>query len=130
MKTILGPSSLWGFFCRHTVKQVVNDQLQSLLAELEQFGSSNDSATAERSRKMLNSTRDTGEFLAVLIRAALARRVLDIGTSNGYSTLWLADGARAIGGSVTRQPGSGVPTHLHERVYDLSSAEGQSRDPL
>jgi predicted O-methyltransferase YrrM len=31
----------------------------------------------------------------------LARRVLEIGTSNGYSTLWLASAARAIGGSVT-----------------------------
>ena len=79
----------------------MNDQFQSLLIELEQFGSSNDSATTERSRKMLNITRDTGEFLSVLVRATLARRVLEIGTSNGYSTLWLADSARAIGGSVT-----------------------------
>jgi predicted O-methyltransferase YrrM len=79
----------------------VNDQLQSLLAELEQFGSSNDGATNERSRKMLNITRDTGEFLSVLVRATVARRVLEIGTSNGYSTLWLASAAQAIGGSVT-----------------------------
>ena len=49
----------------------------------------------------LNITRDTGEFLSVLVRATLARRVLEIGTSNGYSALWLADTARAIGGSVT-----------------------------
>ena len=77
------------------------DTLKNLLAELEQFGRDNDSATAERSRKMLNITRDTGEFLAVLVRAALARRVLEIGTSNGYSTLWLASAARDIGGSVT-----------------------------
>src|SRR5262245_49854814 len=50
---------------------------------------------------MLNITRDTGEFLAVLVRATAARRVLEIGTSNGYSTLWLARAARAIGGTVT-----------------------------
>jgi predicted O-methyltransferase YrrM len=50
---------------------------------------------------MLNITRDTGELLAVLVRAVNARRVLEIGTSNGYSTLWLASAARAIGGSVT-----------------------------
>jgi predicted O-methyltransferase YrrM len=35
------------------------------------------------------------------VRAAAARRVLEIGTSNGYSTLWLAEAARAIEGSVT-----------------------------
>ena len=39
--------------------------------------------------------------MAVLVRATVARRVLEIGTSNGYSTLWLADAARAIGGAVT-----------------------------
>jgi predicted O-methyltransferase YrrM len=75
--------------------------LAALLAELEQFGQSNDAMTAERPRRMLNITRDTGEFLAVLVEAMDARRVLEIGTSNGYSTLWLANAARAIGGSVT-----------------------------
>jgi predicted O-methyltransferase YrrM len=79
----------------------VTDPLDSVLVELEQFGKVNDASTAERTRRMLNITRDTGEFLAVLVRATLARRVLEIGTSNGYSTLWLANAARAIGGSVT-----------------------------
>ena len=79
----------------------MSDQLQNLLAELEHFGNANDSATNERPRKMLNITRDTGEFLAVLVRATAARRILEIGTSNGYSTLWLASAAQAIGGSVT-----------------------------
>jgi predicted O-methyltransferase YrrM len=79
----------------------MNNELERLLAELEQFGTTNDSVTSERSRKMLNITRDTGEFLAVLVRATVARRVLEIGTSNGYSTLWLASAAQAIGGSVT-----------------------------
>jgi len=79
----------------------VNDPLPGLLDELEQFGKANDGATTERARRMLNITRDTGKFLAVLVRATVARRVLEIGTSNGYSTLWLADAARAIGGAVT-----------------------------
>ena len=77
------------------------DPLDALLAELERFGKANDGSTTERPRRMLNITRDTGEFLAVLVRATLARRVLEIGTSNGYSTLWLAAAACAIGGEVT-----------------------------
>jgi predicted O-methyltransferase YrrM len=77
------------------------EPLEALLAALEQFGKSNDGSTSERPRRMLNITRDTGELLAVLVRATMARRVLEIGTSNGYSTLWLASAARAIGGSVT-----------------------------
>ena len=79
----------------------MGDPLEALKADLERFGETNDAATNERSRRMLNITRDTGEFLAVLVRATAARRVLEIGTSNGYSTLWLADAARAIGGAVT-----------------------------
>jgi len=79
----------------------VSDPLEALKTKLERFGAANDGATAERSRRMLNITRDTGEFLSVLVRATLARRVLEIGTSNGYSTLWLAEAARAIGGTVT-----------------------------
>jgi predicted O-methyltransferase YrrM len=75
--------------------------LESLLAELEQFGAANDSTISDRPRRMLNITRDTGEFLAVLVRATAARRILEIGTSNGYSTLWLAAAACAVGATVT-----------------------------
>jgi predicted O-methyltransferase YrrM len=86
---------------RRLQEEPMNNQLQSFIAELEQFGKANDSEMTERPRRMLNITRDTGEFLAVLVRATVARRVLEIGTSNGYSTLWLADAAHVIGGAVT-----------------------------
>ena len=79
----------------------MTESLQVLLSELERFGEANDKATAERPRRMLNITRDTGEFLSVLVQATSARRVLEIGTSNGYSTLWLASAAGATGGAVT-----------------------------
>ena len=75
--------------------------LDALKAELERFGESNDAVTTERPHRMLNVTRDTGEFLSVLVRAMVARHVIEIGTSNGYSTLWLAEAASDIGGSVT-----------------------------
>lgn len=79
----------------------MTESLQELLSELEQFGESNDNNVTDRPRRMLNITRGTGEFLSVLIRATNAQRVLEIGTSNGYSTLWLADASNAIGGKVT-----------------------------
>jgi len=43
----------------------VTDPLEPLKAELERFGETNDAAARERPRRMLNITRDTGEFLAV-----------------------------------------------------------------
>jgi predicted O-methyltransferase YrrM len=79
----------------------VSGMLESLKAELERFGEANDAAPANRARRMLNITRSTGELLSVLVRAAAARRVLEIGTSNGYSTIWLAEAAQALDGTVT-----------------------------
>jgi predicted O-methyltransferase YrrM len=49
---------------------------------------------------MLNITPDTGRLLWILVRVSGARRILEVGTSNAYSTLWLADAARAAGGRV------------------------------
>ncbi len=97
--------------------------LDELLAELEEFGKTNDGSNTERPRRMLNITRDTGELLAVLVRATMARRVLEIGTSNGYSTLWLASAARAIGGSVTTVELSDVQDRARHRQLrpDLAS---------
>jgi len=74
--------------------------LDTLLSELEAFGIANDAAQTARGSRMLNITRDTGELLAVLIQARGARRLLEIGTSNGYSTLWLARAAQALQGTV------------------------------
>ena len=79
----------------------MNDTLSALVKGLEQFGHENDAHAKDRSQKMLNITPDTGQFLLLLIRALKAKRVLEIGTSNGYSTLWLAYAVQPLGGSVT-----------------------------
>jgi predicted O-methyltransferase YrrM len=79
----------------------VDSTLTTLLDELAAFGDTNDGATQARGERMLNITPDTGAFLAVLVKAMGARRVLEIGTSNGYSTLWLADAAGPDGAVTT-----------------------------
>jgi predicted O-methyltransferase YrrM len=38
--------------------------------------------------------------MAVLARALRAQRILELGTSNGYSTIWLGDAAEGQGGRV------------------------------
>lgn len=75
--------------------------LEQLKRELELFGEQNDGAQQSRGSKMLNITRDTGELLAVLVQTRGAAVVLEIGTSNGYSTLWLAEAVKRLGGRVT-----------------------------
>lgn len=43
----------------------------------------------------------TATFLSSLVKGAQAKAILEIGTSYGYSTVWLAEAARATGGKVT-----------------------------
>ena len=98
----------------------MNESLQDLLLELEQFGLSNDSTVDDRPRRMLNITRDTGELLSVLVRTMNAQRVLEIGTSNGYSTLWLAWAAKAVKGHVTTVELSDFKIALAARNFERS----------
>ena len=53
------------------------------------------------SRRTRNVERETGQWLSLLARATAARAVLEIGSSNGVSTIWLAAAARENGGHVT-----------------------------
>lgn len=44
-----------------------------------------------RETMMLAITYDTGLFLNIALKAMKAKRILEIGTSSGYSTLWFAE---------------------------------------
>jgi len=50
---------------------------------------------------MLAITADTGAFFSILMKAIKARRALEIGTSVGFSTLWLAEAVGNRGKVVT-----------------------------
>src|SRR5690242_6595595 len=56
-----------------------------------------DAAQADRLDRFRNLEPETAELLAVLVRALRPPALLELGTSNGYSTIWLADAALAIG---------------------------------
>jgi caffeoyl-CoA O-methyltransferase len=45
-------------------------------------------------------TYDTGMMFNLILRHSGAKRILEVGTSSGYSTLFLAEAARANGGQV------------------------------
>ena len=72
----------------------------AFLAELYEIGRQHDAHEQERSKKMLNLEPDTARFLYILLRSSRRTRILEIGTSNGYSTIWLAWAASATGGHV------------------------------
>jgi hypothetical protein len=76
----------------------MDDELIALLDEVHSYGVAHDASKADRLERLRNVEPDTAQLLAVLIRAIRPRSVLELGTSNGYSTLWLADAVRAIDG--------------------------------
>src|SRR5207302_7659908 len=53
--------------------------------------------SAQRRRALV---LEAGRFIHIVIRAIRAKRILESGTSYGYSTLWLASAAQAHGGRV------------------------------
>ena len=79
----------------------MDEHLRSLLTELEEFGRENDAREQDRSKKMLNLEPETAHLLTILIRSSLSKHILEIGTSNGYSTIWLAWAVQQTGGRVT-----------------------------
>jgi predicted O-methyltransferase YrrM len=72
--------------------------LRLLLDELHESGRLHDAAQADRLDRLRNLEPETGGVLNVLVRALGARDVLELGTSNGVSTLYLADALAAGGG--------------------------------
>jgi predicted O-methyltransferase YrrM len=78
----------------------VNAERRAIARELYEAGREYDSRQTNRLSRLRNLEPESAALLAVLARGAHARRILEIGTSNGYSTLWLADAALATGGGV------------------------------
>lgn len=74
----------------------MNEELYEFLQNLYEFGTNFDSKNKSHYEQMLNITPDTGLFLSILVQATNAKRVLEIGTSNGYSTIWIADALRNV----------------------------------
>lgn len=117
-------------------------QLTALLEELHQYGVGHDAGRPDRLDRLRNLEPDTAALLAVLVRATGARKLLELGTSNGYSTLWLADASRAVGGrlvSVEIDPErsaqaarnlnrAGLRSAVELRVQDAAEALKQSSD--
>jgi len=78
----------------------MDTRLEVLLRQLETEGQLHDEQEPEHGRRMLNLERGTAEVLALWIQSSRRRRVLEIGTSNGYSTIWLAWAVASSGGKV------------------------------
>ncbi|MDP9803022.1 O-methyltransferase [Acinetobacter calcoaceticus] len=60
-----------------------------------------DAQQADRLLRYRNIEAESAKLLSQFIRMQQAKAILEIGTSTGYSTLWLAEAAQATGGQMT-----------------------------
>jgi predicted O-methyltransferase YrrM len=79
------------------VDAVVRRVIDELVVDAERH----DATQADRLDRWRVLEPDAGRFLWFLAQAISARMIVEVGTSRGVSTLWLADAARSTGGRVT-----------------------------
>ena len=79
---------------------MLDDRVRVVLARLEEEDrhEREESLPSERRARAVAPT--TGRFLFALVAPQSGCEVLEIGGSRGYSTIWLAAGARILGGQV------------------------------
>ena len=101
---------------------MLNAQVEAVLAEYESRagreaevidGMTEPEMLRHRDDFLLPVGRSTGTLLSVLAHEMPARTILEIGGAYGYSTIWLALAARAVGGSV-------VSLELHQSKADYA----------
>jgi predicted O-methyltransferase YrrM len=77
---------------------VINTKISKVLSKLEEQSKLErlGEVVVPRSEMMLAITSDTGTFFNITLKAMRAKRILEIGTSYGYSTLWFAEALMQI----------------------------------
>jgi predicted O-methyltransferase YrrM len=77
---------------------VLDDAVLAVLARLEAEDLAEREAGVPSERRSRQVAPTTGRFLFALAAAQAGIEVLEVGASRGYSSIWLAAGARVLGG--------------------------------
>ncbi|MBD3190327.1 MAG: O-methyltransferase [Candidatus Heimdallarchaeota archaeon] len=78
----------------------MKDELLSLLKDLERIDADERKQGLPVDQRMRNIQPEVGLFLNILIKATKAKTILEIGTSNAYSTIWIGLAAKENNGKV------------------------------
>jgi predicted O-methyltransferase YrrM len=79
---------------------VLDELVRNVLDRLEQEDAAERAEGVSRELRSRQVARTTGQFLFAFVAPQTDCEVLEIGGSRGYSTIWLAAGARYLGGRV------------------------------
>ena len=80
---------------------MLDDRVRAVLTRLEREDADERERGVARELRARQVAPTTGRFLFALVAPQADAEVLEIGGSRGYSTIWLAAGARILGGHVT-----------------------------
>jgi predicted O-methyltransferase YrrM len=80
---------------------MIDPLVTAVLDRLYEEDAAQRAANLPSSQRTRNVDRETGRWLNLLVRATGARSLLEIGSSNGVSTLWLAAAVVETGGKIT-----------------------------
>jgi caffeoyl-CoA O-methyltransferase len=91
---------------------VINTKISRVLSRLEEQSKRErlGEVVVPRSEMMLAITLDTGTFFNITLKAMRAKRILEIGTSYGYSTLWFAEALTQISEVSNTRPEKSIIT--------------------
>ncbi|KXZ63016.1 O-methyltransferase [Acinetobacter venetianus] len=70
------------------------------IADLYDEFKQHDARQSDRLRRYRNIEAESAKLLGMLVRTQHSQHILEIGTSTGYSTLWLAEAAKAVSAKV------------------------------
>lgn len=81
----------------HPIRAAIADRMHTL----EEHDARDRTDGTPRLQRLRQIPQETGRFLAILAAGAPEGSIIEVGTSAGYSTLWLALAAESLGRSVT-----------------------------
>jgi predicted O-methyltransferase YrrM len=79
---------------------MIDAKVTAVLDRLERQDALQRRGDLPRRKRLRQVTPDVGRFLHTLVLCTRPRFILEIGTSGGYSTMWLATAARSVGAAV------------------------------
>ena len=117
----------------HTIRPAILERMHTL----EQIDAQDRVDGTPRLQRLRQITPDTGKFLALLAASAPEGTYIEVGTSAGYSTLWLALAGEALGRTITTFEQLPEKVALARETFRLAQMEevvkpvaGDARDYL
>jgi caffeoyl-CoA O-methyltransferase len=95
----------------------ISPAMLARMCELEAIDLRDRTDGTPHSKRLRQIPREVGKLLAILAAAAPAGRCIEIGTSAGYSTLWLALACRASGRRLTTIELDGAKVELARATF-------------